>query len=86
MTVVFCDVSDVVDADAATIDLLARLSLGAKRLGCELSLHGASDELLALVGWCGLGAVLCVEAERHPEEWEERGGVEEEGELADPAL
>jgi ABC-type transporter Mla MlaB component len=86
VTIVFCDVSDVVDAEAATIDLIARLALGAKRLGCELSLQGASDDLLALVFFCGLGEALRVELERHPEEREERGGVEEERELPDPSL
>jgi ABC-type transporter Mla MlaB component len=86
VTIVFCDVSDVVGADAATIDLIARLALGAKRLGCELSLQGASDDLRGIIALFGLGEALRVELERHPKEREERGSVEEERHLPDPSL
>ena len=86
MEVVWCDVSGVGDADAGIVDLLARLQLGAKRLGCELRVQGASDDLVDLVACMGLTGVLRVQPERQPEEREERGSVEEEGELPDPSV
>lgn len=52
---VVCDVGAVTDPDCATVDALARLQLTAARLGSELRLRGASDELhelLALAGLC----------------------------------
>ena len=52
---VVCDVADVTDPDCATVDALARIQLTARRLGGELRLHGASEELhqvLALAGLC----------------------------------
>jgi hypothetical protein len=74
-----------VPADAATVDALARLQLSARRRGLDVSLREASGDLEALLGLCGLSDVLRVEAGRQPEEREQRGGVEEEGELDDPA-
>lgn len=55
--VVFCDVSGV-EPDAVTVDALARLQLGARRLGCQVRLRGASDELRELVVFMGLENVL----------------------------
>jgi ABC-type transporter Mla MlaB component len=52
-----CDVRGV-DADAVTADALARLQLGARRHGCEVSLCNASSELLALLAFMGLDAVV----------------------------
>jgi ABC-type transporter Mla MlaB component len=78
-----CDVR-ALPADAAAIDGLARLQLAARRAGIELRLCHASPELCALLELIGLDSVLCVEPERQPEEREQRLGVEEEGELADP--
>lgn len=52
---VVCDVAEVMEADCATVDALAGMQLTARRLGSELRLRGASDELhdlLALVGLC----------------------------------
>jgi anti-anti-sigma regulatory factor len=52
---VVCDVAEVTDPDCATVDALARMQLTAKRLGAELRLRGASEELhdvLALAGLC----------------------------------
>jgi hypothetical protein len=74
-----------VPADAGTVDALARLQLAALRRGLDLSLRDASSDLQALLGFCGLGDVLRVEAGRQPKEREQRGRVEEEGELDDPA-
>jgi ABC-type transporter Mla MlaB component len=52
-----CDVRGV-EPDAVTVEALARLQLGARRHGCEVRLHNASDELLDLVGFMGLRNVL----------------------------
>lgn len=52
-----CDVSGV-DADAVTIDALARLQLAARRNDCLVRLRHASDELLELVAFTGLRDVL----------------------------
>jgi ABC-type transporter Mla MlaB component len=52
-----CDVSGV-QADAVTVDALARLQLGARRHSCRVRLRGASEELRALVAFMGLTDVL----------------------------
>ncbi len=79
-----CDVR-ALPADAAAVDALARLQLAAKRVGLELRLRHASAELCCLIECTGLEEVLRVEPERQAEEREERLGVEEEGQLGDPA-
>ena len=56
--VALCDVSTVVESDAVTVDALARLQLAARRLGCQVRLRNASDELLELVAFMGLTDVL----------------------------
>jgi ABC-type transporter Mla MlaB component len=56
-TDVVCDVYGVA-ADVAGVDALARLALTARRLGCRISLRGASDELVRLLAFCGLRGVL----------------------------
>ena len=55
--VIVCDV-DAMSADLATIEVLARLRLSARRLGCGLLLRGASRELAQLVAFCGLADAL----------------------------
>ena len=55
--VVRCDVSGV-GSDAVTVDALARLQLAARRLGCEIRLRDASDELRQLIAFMGLRDVL----------------------------
>lgn len=55
--VAHCDVSGV-EADAVTVDALARLQLGARRYVCQVRLGGASEELRALVEFMGLDDVL----------------------------
>ena len=52
-----CDV-DGVQADAVTIDALARLQLAARRTGCHVRLRNASEELRELVAFMGLEDVL----------------------------
>jgi anti-anti-sigma regulatory factor len=73
-------------ADLATIDALARLHLAARRAGLELRLRNVSAELRELLAFVGLDDVLRVEPRGEAEEREERGGVEEERQLDDPAL
>ncbi len=68
------------------VDVLARLHLAGKRAGCTITaVHGAPPGLHELVGFCGLDAVLIVEPGREPIQREERGSVEEERALDDPA-
>ena len=84
-----CDVRAVAHPDAVTIDALARLQLMARRLGSQIGLRNASDELQDLLDFVGLSGVLPlsarsrIEARRQTEEREVRGGVEEEGDPAD---
>ena len=82
---IVCDVGALAP-DAAAIDALARLQLAARRLGLEIRLRHASNELLGLLAFVGLSEVLRVEAGGQPEEREERLGAEEERELDDPAV
>ena len=84
MTTIVCDVRSVV-TDGSALDALARLQLNARRLGLELLLRNASNELLELIAFAGLDEVLRVELERQPEEREERLRIEEERELDNPA-
>jgi ABC-type transporter Mla MlaB component len=55
--VALCDVTGV-EPDAVTVDALARLQLAARRHGCQVRLHHASDELLDLLTFMGLRDVL----------------------------
>jgi ABC-type transporter Mla MlaB component len=55
--VALCDVSGV-QADAVTVDALARLQLAARRHGCQVRLRHASAELRDLLGFLGLSDVL----------------------------
>jgi ABC-type transporter Mla MlaB component len=55
--VVICDV-DGVQADAVTVEALARLQLGARRHGCRIQLRGAAPELRDLIAFLGLDDVL----------------------------
>jgi len=55
--VAVCDVH-AVQADAVAVDALARLQLAARRRGARLELTRASEELLGLIGFVGLAAVL----------------------------
>jgi ABC-type transporter Mla MlaB component len=54
---VTCDVAGIAP-DAVTVDALARLQLGAQRLGCRIRLRNASPELVDLVTFMGLRDVL----------------------------
>lgn len=54
---VLCRVDDV-EADAVTVDALARLQLAARRHACQIRLRGASAQLRELVAFMGLRDVL----------------------------
>ena len=90
--VILCDVGAVIDPDVAAVDALARLRVATRRLGRRMRVRNASDEFKALLAFMGLGDVLPVreslrlEVRRQAEEREQRLGVEEERELADPAV
>jgi ABC-type transporter Mla MlaB component len=50
---IVCDVTNA-EADAVTVDALARVHLAARRHGCDTSVRGASRELIALLDFVGL--------------------------------
>jgi ABC-type transporter Mla MlaB component len=83
---VVCDVARVRRPDAATIDLLARLALIARRQNRRLTLSGIQIDLSELLAFVGLGEVpgLCPEPERQAERGEDAVDVEEEGDPGDP--
>ena len=83
---IVCDLSALRDADAETIDLLARLQLATRRHGRTLRLLHASPALVDLIAFLGLDAVLRVEPGREAEEGKDPVGVEEERQLDDPAV
>jgi hypothetical protein len=56
--------------DAAVVDALARLQLNARRLGYEICLRDASDDLQDLLDFIGLRDVLRVEPGGQAEERE----------------
>jgi hypothetical protein len=91
-TLILCDVGAVIDPDVAAVEALARLRVATRRLGRRMRVWNASEDFEALLAFMGLGDVLperenlWLEVRRQPEEREERLGVEEERELADPAV
>jgi anti-anti-sigma factor len=92
---VICDVRSLARADAAALDVLARLQLAARRMGGRIRLRGASRELRDLLAFTGLSDALPVEARlslrplqpcRQPEQREEPLGVEEGVDPDDPPV
>ena len=86
---VICDVAALVEPDAETIDALARLQLTALRLGRQVRLRHACGDLKDLLAFTGLSEVVpCVdsvlETRGQAEQREPAGGIEEEGDPADP--
>lgn len=81
-----CDCVDLRDPDLRTIDALARLQLTAARRGRAVSLRGASPSLVELLALAGLTRILRsgVQVVRQAEHREEAGGIQEEGDAADP--
>ncbi len=86
---IVCDVGTVSHADAAIVEVLARLQLTARKAGCHLVLIRMSSELESLISLVGLVDVLPVisgsdlEAVGQPEEREQVRCVEEEGDPGD---
>ena len=87
--IVLCDVKDLGRADAVVVDALARLQLTARRLGRQIWLVNADEELYELLELVGLADVIprralsCGESERQPEQREELLSVEEESDSGD---
>jgi hypothetical protein len=67
----------------ATIGLLARAQLEARRLGFAIELRDVPADVRELIRFAGLEEVLPVESRRQPEQGEDPRGVEEEGQLGD---
>jgi len=55
---VICDVGELVDPDVVAVDALARLQLTARRLGRQIQLRHACDELRELLALMGLSDVV----------------------------
>jgi ABC-type transporter Mla MlaB component len=89
---ILCDVEDLDDADAVTVDALARLQLAARRRGRAVTLLHASKRLEELLALCGLDEVippchgLAVEARRQPEQREQGRRVKEEHDPGDRSV
>lgn len=88
---VYCDVGAVAHPDAVCVEALAQLQLTVKRLGRELRLLHAREELKELINLVGLcDAVRCagsgVEPGGQAEQREHPGGIQEEADPADPSL
>jgi hypothetical protein len=81
--VALCDV-EALPADAVAIDALARIQLAARRMGRQVVLRHAADDLHDLVALVGLTGVLRIEPGGQAEQRKQGVGVEEERELADP--
>jgi anti-anti-sigma regulatory factor len=81
-----CDVGHVPCAGIATVGVLARAALNARRRGDRLRVVNASQELQELIGLAGLDAVLLGRSRGQSEEWEQSVGVEERREPHDPPL
>jgi hypothetical protein len=64
-----CD-AERLGADLHSVDILARLVLGARRAEVELHVRNATSELRELVGLLGLETVLRLEPQRQPEQRE----------------
>ena len=90
---VVCDVRSVIHPDLASIDLVARIVLEARRRRRDIAIQGASDVFTGLLALTGLDDVvpcapldasLAVEVIGQPEHGEEPLGVEEERDPTDP--
>jgi ABC-type transporter Mla MlaB component len=55
---VICDVAGLLEPDAGTVDVLARLQLSARRLGGEIRFLGACGRLHELLHLMGLGSIV----------------------------
>jgi ABC-type transporter Mla MlaB component len=55
---VTCEIGPRVDADARTLDALARLQLTARQLGGEIRLSRAPSAVFELLAFAGLGEIV----------------------------
>jgi ABC-type transporter Mla MlaB component len=55
---VVCDVGGIVDADAGTVDALARIQLAARRLEGRITLRNVPGDLQELLAFMGLADAL----------------------------
>src|SRR5262245_50080928 len=87
-----CDVGALVELDIASVDVLVRLQLAARRSGCTVALQAVPPELRELLDLMGLGGLFAVcdpvrdsgrEVAGQPEEGEQSPGVQEEGDSRD---
>jgi len=83
--VIVIDVTGLEVVDLETVDAVARAALVIRRSGADARVAGAGLQLAGLLRLCGLADALGLEPRREPEHREEAGGVEEEGDPADPA-
>jgi ABC-type transporter Mla MlaB component len=87
---VVCDATALSDCDLDGVALLARLQLAARLTGGRVEVRSASPQLHALIAMAGLCGVVGVcepsglEAGRQAKHREEAGGIQEEGDPADP--
>jgi hypothetical protein len=81
--VALCDVG-ALPADAVAIDALARIQLAARRMGRQVVLRHAADDLCDLLAFIGLTGLLGIESGGQAEQRKQGVGVEEERELDDP--
>jgi ABC-type transporter Mla MlaB component len=87
-----CDLGAIHEPDVVTVEALARLQLTSRRLGRQVRLEHASPELRDLLAFTGLSEALPLNTRsrhrpsRQSEEREQRGGVEEERDSADPTV
>lgn len=89
--VVVCDVAGLGPPGLATVDVLARLELTARRAGGRIRLRNPDPALRALLDLVGLrfdaiGFAGSIEVEGQAEEREPAGGVQEEVEPGDAPL
>jgi hypothetical protein len=92
--VVALDLGATGPPDVATVDLLARVALAARRRGCVVSVTGADADLAGLLDLCGLARAVrdvlvlaptsAVGVVRQPEQLEEPA-TQEHGDGADRA-
>ncbi|HET9522554.1 MAG TPA: STAS domain-containing protein, partial [Candidatus Limnocylindrales bacterium] len=75
---VVCDVSGLVEPDAAAVDLLCRLSLVACRRGRPFAIQGPAPELRELLDLCGVAPVL-PPLPTDPDQASSRGGRPKSG-------
>jgi ABC-type transporter Mla MlaB component len=86
-----CDVGSVADADVVAVEAFARMQLAARQLGGSVRFQRVSDEMVELLALFGLDNVLLADFDGtgelfgETEQGEQRGGVEERVDLADPS-